>query len=154
MTPSLTTDTGLSTTEKSLLRFMASSARPLKKDPGMSALGAFDTLRKVRDTYQAQWLIVWIVCTDGYADITMNTPLQDAVDRIEAHGGAAGIVGLAVIAGSFRFLKKPLKVGTKIHKVLDQSGDAAADRFLKIMEPIAAEAKFLREQMEDTKKHS
>jgi hypothetical protein len=76
------------------------------------------------------------------------------VDAIEKHGGAAGIVGLAVVAGTFRFLKKPLRAGAKVHGLLDRSGNAAADRFLKLMEPIAAEGKFLREQVEDTKKHS
>lgn len=142
--------TEVSRQDKKLLMFMASASRPLKNEPNLSALGAFDMLRKVHAAYAKQWWIVWIVCVDGYADITTNTPLQDAVDRIEAHGGAAGIVGLAVIAGTFRFLKKPLKVGPEIHKVLEASGNAAADRFLKLVEPMVAEAKFLNEKPKET----
>jgi hypothetical protein len=154
MTPNPITDNTLNAADKSLLTFMASASRPLKVDAAVSPLAAFDTLQTVYKRFQKQWLIVWIVCMDGFADITPTKSIQDAVDAIEQHGGAAGIVGLAVIAGSFRFLKKPLRAGAKVHGLLDRSGNAAADRFLKLLEPIAAEAKFLREQMEDPKQHS
>jgi len=155
MTPNPITDIQPSADETSFLRFIASSARPLKRDPDMTAMSALDTLHRVYRKYQKYWFgVIWIVCMDGYADITPNTPIEEAIRRIEAHKGAAGIVGMALIARTFTFLKKPLRKGKEAQKRLEESGNAAADRFLKLMEPIAAEAKFLREQMENPKKHS
>jgi hypothetical protein len=154
MTPNQTGVTRLSGAERSLLKFIASSARPLKKDAAPTALAAFDTLQRTYKKYKDHWWILWIVCMDGYADITPAMPIQKAVEQIQAHGGAAGIVGLTVITRTFTFLKKPLKAGAKIHDLLDRSGNAAADRLLRLLEPVAAEAKFLREQIQDKSKHN
>ena len=154
MAPNPITDTEVTARDKSLLTFMASSSRKLKIDTDVTALSAFDMLQRANRRFSGQWLVVWIVCVDGFADIMPTRPLQEAVDLIEKHGGAAGIVGLAIVAGTFRFLKKPLRKGATVHKVLDASGNAAADRFLKLVEPLVAEGKLLREQMEDPKKHS
>jgi hypothetical protein len=155
MTPNPITERTSSGQERSLLRFVASAARPVKKGtPAPTALEAFKTLKEVHRRYAKQWWVIWIVCMDGYADITLASSEEKAVHDIEAHGGAAGIVGLANIARSFTFLKKPLRADKRVGALLDRSGNAAADRFLKLLEPMLAEAKFLREQMEDPKKHS
>jgi hypothetical protein len=124
----------------SLLRFMTSAARPLKRDPKLTALGAFDTLQKIHRKYERHWWSLWIVCNDGYCDVTPSMSVGEAIRRIEQHKGAAGIVGLAVIARKFTFLKKPLRVddpkykGPKVSELLDASGNASAERFLEITE--------------------
>jgi hypothetical protein len=138
VTPNPITDTRANGPEKSLLRFIASSARPLKKDAALTPLGAFDILQRVHRKYQTLWWSIWIVCMDGYSDITPSMPIQHAIKTIEAHGGAAGIVGLTVIARTFTFLKKPLKAGNEVRGLLDWSGNKAADRFLEITERMAA----------------
>ena len=127
------------TKDFSLLRFMTSAARPLKRDAKLTPLGAFDMLQKIHRKYQKQWWAIWIVCADGWADVTPKTPLNSAIHQIEQHGGAVGIVGLAVIARKFTFLKKPLRMEDpakpgKVSELLDVSGNAAADRFLEITE--------------------
>ena len=125
----------------SLLRFMTSAARPLKRDAKLTPLGAFDTLQKIHKKYEKSWWSIWIVCANGYSGVTPATPLNDAIHQIEQNGGAVGIVGLAVIARKFTFLKKPLKVGAKVAQILDASGNKAADRFLEITEAFIAAKK-------------
>lgn len=137
-----------------MVRFMAASAKPLTKDANLTPLGAFDTLQRIYRKYDDKWIAVWIVCMDGFCDVTPRTPLQKAIELIEAHKGFAGIVGVAIIARQFQFLKKPLKSGKKIHELLDWSGNIAADKLLAKLEPIAAESKKLREEIRDKGKHS
>jgi hypothetical protein len=128
--------------DTSLVRYMASASRPLKRDPGLTPLGAFDTLQKIHRKYARQWWSIWIVCADGWANVTPNTRLNDAIHQIEEHGGAVGIVGLAVIARTFTFLKKPLKRDEEVigdltvRQILDKSGNAAADRLLAIRDAL------------------
>jgi hypothetical protein len=139
-----------------MVRFMAASAKPLTKDANLTPLGAFDTLQRIHRKYADKWLAgcPWIVCMDGFCDITPKTPLQQAIELIEEHKGFAGIVGVAIITGQFQFLKKPLKSGKKIHELLDWSGNIAADKLLKKLEPIAAASKKMREEIGDKGKHS
>lgn len=87
---------------------------------------------------------------DGYADITPSTNLNDAIHRIEQHGGVAGIVGLTVIARQFTLLKKPLRASKRAHELLEVSGQAAADRLLEITERMA-ELKNLSETQQGKK---
>ncbi|SRR6266498_989013 len=115
-------------------RFLAVSARELANDPKVTPLGAFDQLQRIHRKYSDRWLAIWLVCMDKYADITPNMPLNDVIHRIEAHGGPAGILGIAVINRQFSFLKKPLRSGSKVSKLLDECGNVAAERFLKIAE--------------------
>jgi hypothetical protein len=144
MTPNTIIDTKVTPQDKSLLTFMASSSRELTIDANISPLAAFDILQKTKKRFATQWWMIWIVCMDGFADITPTLPLQEAVDKIEKHGGAAGLVGLAVVAGTFRFLKKPLQKGKKVQALLEKSGNAAADRFLELTEKMLADGTLLR----------
>jgi hypothetical protein len=131
--------------ELQMLRFIAGSTRPLTKDPKTTPLGQFDTLQKIWKKYSNKWVSLWICCMDGFCDITPKTPLQQAIELIEAHGGAAGIVGVAIVSRQFVFLKKPLKAGKGVDKILDWSGNVAADRVLAILEPMADEKRRLKE---------
>ena len=137
-----------------MLRFIASAARPLKNDPALTPLGAFDILQRIHRKYEGYWISIWLVCMDGFGDIVPTTPLQNAIELIEKHGGFAGIVGCAIVARQFTFLKKPLKKGKKVEEILDANGDIAADILLKRLEPAAFEKRKLREQMQDKTKHS
>jgi hypothetical protein len=118
-------------------RFLAASARELKRDPKLSPMGAFDTLQRINRKYEDRWLVIWIVCSDGFADVTPSTPLQAAIDRIEQHGGAAGIIGVTILGRSVAFLKKQLRPGKDVMQLLDACGNAAADRFLEIAGSLA-----------------
>lgn len=129
-----------------MLRFIASSARELKTDSNMTPLRAFDTLQRVHKKYKEKWISVWIVCADGYRAVTPGMPVGTAIGRIDAHGGAVGIVGVCVIARQFTFLKKPLLRGKKALEILDRSGNEAADLLLEVLEPTAIEKRLLREQ--------
>jgi hypothetical protein len=120
--------------DRAFLGFIASASRPLKHDAKLTALGAFDTLQRIYRKYEDKWWAIWIVCADGWPEVTPKTPLNSAIHQIEQHRGAVGIVGLAVVARTFTFLKKPLKPGREVSELLDASGNAAADRFLEITE--------------------
>jgi len=115
---------------------MNASARPLTRDVEVSAYSALDTLHRIGKRWD--WVSLWILCADNYANVTLNTPVQEAVTEIEKHGGAIGIVGLAIVRRSFQFLKKPLRKGADINKKLDASGNMAADRFLKLVDEFRA----------------
>lgn len=126
--------------DTSLLKFMASAARPLKRDVNVTPLGAVDIMQKIQRKYARHWWALWIVTAKG-TQVLSTVALNDAIHRIEEGGGAVGIVGIAVIARTFTFLKKPLKVGKEVSKILDKSGDAAADRFLEITEAFVKASK-------------
>jgi hypothetical protein len=120
------------------IRFMASSSRPLTRDPKTTALGAFDQLLKINKRFSGDWMAIWIVCVDGFADVQPSTPLNEAIHLIEKHGGAAGIVGIAMIAHKLNFMKKPLRTDKNTRKLLDEAVNqarivnAAADYFLEL----------------------
>jgi hypothetical protein len=126
--------------DKSFIRFMASASRPLTRDPQTTALSAFDQLLKINKRFSGDWMAIWIVCADGFADVGPNTPLNEAIQLIEKHGGAAGIVGIAMVAQRLNFLKKPLRADKNTRKLLDYAVNqaaiinAAADYFLEMRE--------------------
>jgi hypothetical protein len=124
--------------DKSFIRFMASASRPLTRDPQTTALSAFDQLLKINKRFAGDWMAIWIVCADGFADVQPHTPLNEAVHLIEKHGGAAGIVGIAMVAQRLNFLKKPLRADKNTRKLLDYAVNqasiinAAADYFVEM----------------------
>jgi hypothetical protein len=138
-------DTKPTAQELHMLKFIAGCTRPLTKDPKTTPLGQFDTLQKIWKKYPGKWVSLWICCMDRFCDITPKMPSQQAEELIEAHGGAAGIVGVAIVSRQFVFLKKPLRAGKEIERLLDWSGNVAADRVLALLEPMADEKRRLRE---------
>jgi hypothetical protein len=154
VTPNPITDARPDQAEKSMLRFMAANARRLKKDITLTPLGAFDTLQRIHKRWEDRWIFIRIVCWDGFIEIAPETPVQQALTLMEEHGGAAGILGLTIIARVFTFLKKPLKAGSGANERLDRAGNIAADMFLKIIEPIAFEKRKLREALENKEAQS
>jgi hypothetical protein len=84
-------------TERALVRTMASASRTLNEDLDLSPLQAIDRVQKLDTKFAEHWYgHPWLVLQDGYT-LPAHMPVAKMLEEIGKHGRAIGIVGVAQI---------------------------------------------------------
>ena len=66
-----------------------------------------------------------------------SMPSNEAEQYIPAHGGAIGLVGVALVNKRLQILKRPFVTGKSASSKLNRAGDKAADSLIRGLEKAA-----------------
>jgi hypothetical protein len=93
---------GETNAERTLIRTIAGSARPLEEDLKLSSLQAIDRLQKLQEKFREQWVgqSPCLVLKDGW--ILPNGPIEKMLGAMDKHGDPVGMVGIAWLTHSKR----------------------------------------------------
>jgi hypothetical protein len=132
-------------TERSLIRTIASTSRKPTEDDNVSPLKAIDRLLTLNTKFREHWITPpWLVLKDCYT-IAANMPVPLLLAEIEKHGDAIGLVGMAKVSGGERrvVLKVNFRKDRKSQKTVDVSAQAALNNLNERVQALFSAEVFL-----------